>query len=227
MLLLTLRIAINSLQIHSCSLSCSDYFYVDLVAAAAHYDIFLVRVVLGNVLLCICNCSKVILTHHELSLAFIHSSIEIFLYSVLRLLFPRISHCTLITSSLALTKKESAKRKAHRAARPNNIGSLERYIRLELSHDHGKNGKQSNACASIKKVRQDQALLVVDFSAFSKFFIELLLTCDLGKDNETRWNASVTLRPDIWLLGYPFGSISQGKPFGSQFTCWIVEDFTS
>ena len=193
---------------------------------------------------------------------------------------------------------------------PNNIGSSERSIRLELSDEHRKNGKQSNACARKKeqqqnsmhmshlgsssqwqfpshgpihfpviqhlpaaedennhgcveddeilidssstinlyelevgesdfaKLRQDQALLV-DFSAFSKSFIELLLSCDLGEDNET----SGTIKrsgmpqqppnptPGCSGIHSPFNidlsrSIAQGKPFGSQFTCRI-EDFTS
>ena len=197
----------------------------------------------------------------------------------------------------------------HRAM-PNNIGSSERSIRLELSDEHRKSGKQTNAGARKKeqqqnpmhmphlgsssqwqfpshgpihfpviqhlpaaedennhgcveddeilidsssivhlyelevgesdfaKLRQDQALLV-DFSAFSKSFIELLLSCDLGEDNDT----SGTIKrggmpqqlpnPTSGCSGIhsPFnidlsGSVAQGKTFGSQFTC-RVEDFTS
>ena len=193
---------------------------------------------------------------------------------------------------------------------PNNIGSSERSIRLELSDENRKSGKQTNAGARKKKqqqnpihmshlvsssqwqfpshgsihfpviqhlpaaedenkhgcveddeilidsssivhlyelevgesdfakLRQDQALLV-DFSAFSKSFIELLLSCDLGEDNDM----SGTIKrggmpqqlpnPTSGCSGIqsPFnidnsGSTAQGKSFGSQFTC-RVEDFTS
>jgi len=89
------------------------------------------------------------------------------------------------------------------------------------------------------QLRQDQALLV-DFSDFSKSFIELLLLCDLGREDgtqECKQGSDLAPQTASSLVGScsmipSFSTTSSGsnigqevKTIGSQFTCRI-EDFT-